>query len=162
MSDMNFSGFGEVLPEITELNAPFWQGLALGEVRLQKCGQCDAFQYPAETFCYECGAEGMSWVAVSGEGTVYSFTVVHQLYNKAFKPFLPYTVAIVQMDEGPRLLSAMLGLTRPVRIGERVKPCIRVVDNDKAFLSYVPVKEETMGIDFPIRKSFGSRIRHDS
>jgi hypothetical protein len=38
-------------------------------------------------------------------------------------------------------LSAMLALKRPVRIGERVKPCIRVVDNDKAFLTYVPIKE---------------------
>jgi uncharacterized OB-fold protein len=83
----------------------------------------------------------MSWVAVAGEGTLYSFTVVHQLYHKAFKPFLPYTVAIVQTDEGPRLLSAMLNLKRPARIGERVKPCIRVVDDGKAFLTYVPVKE---------------------
>jgi uncharacterized OB-fold protein len=72
---------------------------------------------------------------------LYSFTVVHQLYHKAFKPFLPYTVAIVQTDEGPRMLSPMLNLKRPVSIGERVKPCIRVVDDDKAFLTYVPVKE---------------------
>ena len=141
MNDMNVSEFGELFPAITELNAPFWKGLAQGEVRLQKCGTCGAHQYPAETFCYECGAEAMSWVTVAGEGTLYSFTVVHQLYHKAFKPFLPYTVAIVQMDEGPRMLSAMLGLKRPLTIGERVKPCIRVVDNDKAFLTYVPVKE---------------------
>ena len=141
MNDMTFSEFGELFPAITELNAPFWKGLAQGEVRLQKCGQCGAHQYPAETFCYECGAPAMSWVPVAGEGTLYSFAVVHQLYHKAFKPFLPYTVAIVQMDEGPRMLSAMLGLKRSVTIGERVKPCIRVVDNDKAFLTYVPVKE---------------------
>lgn len=138
---MNFSGFGELLPEVTELNAPFWKGLSRGEVRLQKCGKCGAHQYPAESFCYECGAQEMLWVAVAGQGTVYSFIVVHQLYHKAFKPFLPYTVAIVQLDEGPRMLSAMLGLQRPIRIGERVKPLIRVVDCDKAFLTYVPVKD---------------------
>jgi uncharacterized OB-fold protein len=141
MNEPSFSGFGELFPEITELNAPFWKGLAEGEVRLQKCCACGAHQYPAETFCYACGAEAMAWVAVAGEGTLYSFAVVHQLYHKAFKPFLPYTVAIVQMDEGPRMLSAMLGLKRPVAIGERVKPCIRVVDNDKAFLTYVPVED---------------------
>lgn len=141
MSDMTFAGFGELFPEITELNAPFWEGLAQGEVRLQKCGKCAAHQYPAETFCYECGAQEMSWVTAAGEGTVYSFIVVHQLYHKSFKPFLPYTVAIVQMDEGPRMLSAMLGLNRPVEIGERVKPLIRSVDGDRAFLTYVPVKE---------------------
>ena len=141
MNDMTFSGFGDLFPEITDLNAPFWKGLGQGALRLQKCGKCGAHQYPAETFCYECGGQDMSWVAVAGEGSLYSFTVVHQLYHKAFKPFLPYTVAIVQLDEGPRMLSAMLGLKRPVRIGERVKPLIRVVDNEQAFLTYVPVKE---------------------
>lgn len=141
MNDTTFAVFGELFPEITELNAPFWNGLAQGEVRLQKCGQCGAHQYPAETFCYECGAQQISWVSVAGLGTIYSFTVVHQLYHKAFKAFLPYTVAIVQMDEGPRMLSAMLGLKRPAVIGERVRPCIRVVDNDKAFLTYIPMSD---------------------
>lgn len=141
MNDVNFSGFGELFPEITALNAPFWDGLAQGEVRLQKCGKCGVHQYPAETFCYECGGQQMAWVPVKGEGSVYSFTVVHQLYHKAFKPFLPYTVAIVQMNEGPRMLSAMLGLKRPLVIGERVKPRIRLVGEGKAFLSYEPVQE---------------------
>ena len=141
MSDMAFDGFGDLFPEITELNAPYWQGLAQGEVRLQKCGRCGAHQYPAETFCYECGAREMFWVRVKGEGVIYSFTVVHQVYHKLFKLFVPYVVAIVQMDEGPRMLSAMLGLKRTLRIGERVKPCIRVVDKEKAFLTYVPVME---------------------
>ena len=141
MSDMTFAAFGELLPEITPMNAPFWEGLAQGEVRLQKCGQCDAYQYPPETFCYECGAQTMSWVAVSGEGTVYSYIVVHQMYHKAFRSFLPYTVAIVQTDEGPRMLTAMLNLRRPIQIGERVKPMIRVIDANRAFLSYVPVKD---------------------
>ena len=80
----------------------------------------------------------MSWVAVAGDGTLYSFIVVHQLYHKAFKAFLPYTVAIVQMDEGPRMLSTMLGLKKPIAIGDRVKPCIRAVDKDRAFLTYEP------------------------
>jgi len=141
MNDMNFAGFGELFPEITESNAPFWNGLAQGEIRVQRCSQCGTHQYPPETFCYECGAQDVSWVPVKGEGTLYSFIVVHQLYHKAFKAFLPYTVAIVQMDEGPRMLSAMLGLKRPVRIGERVKPCIRKADDGKAFLTYVPVEE---------------------
>ncbi len=141
MSALNFDGFGELFPEITELNKPYWDGLAQGEVRLQKCGACGKYQYPAETFCYECGAQKMSWVKVAGEGTVYSFIVVHQLYHKLLKPFMPYTVAIVQMDEGPRMLAAMLGLKKSIAIGDRVKPCIRVVDNERAFLTYVPASE---------------------
>ena len=138
MSPSNLAGFADLFPEITELNAPFWNGLTQGEVRLQKCGACGAHQYPPESFCYACGAQNLAWVAVAGEGTVYSYTVVHQLYHKAFKPFLPYVVAIVQMDEGPRMLSAMLELERAPRVGERVKPSILTVGDGKAFLTYVP------------------------
>ena len=137
----DFAVFGELFPEINELNAPFWNGLALGEVRLQKCGKCGVHQYPPESFCYECGAQDPSWVAVAGEGTVYSFIVVHQQYDKAFKEFLPYTVAIVQMDEGPRMLCTMLGLKKPIAIGDRVRPCIRTVDKDRAFLTYEPTDQ---------------------
>jgi uncharacterized OB-fold protein len=139
MPGMNFEGFDELFPEIDELNAPFWDGLVDGEVRLQKCDKCGAHQYPPESFCYECGAQDLPWTKVNGEGTVYSFIVVHQSYHKAFKDFLPYTVAIVQMDEGPRMLSAMLELEKPLNIGDRVRPCIRKVNNERAFLSYKPV-----------------------
>lgn len=140
MSGMNFDGFHELFPEINELNAPYWDGLAGGEVRLQKCGKCGFHQYPAESFCYDCGAQEMTWTEVKGEGTVYSFIVVHQSYHKAFEPFLPYAVAVVQMDEGPRMLAAVLGLERPLEIEERVKPCIRMVDNERAFLTYEPIE----------------------
>ncbi len=140
MSEMNFEGFDELFPAINELNAPFWEGLVEGEVRLQKCAKCGAHQYPAESFCYECGAQDLSWTKVSGEGTVYSFIVVHQSYHTAFKAFLPYTVAIVQMDDGPRMLSAMLGQEKPIKIGDRVRPCIRKVNNQRAFLTYKPVE----------------------
>jgi uncharacterized OB-fold protein len=136
MSEMNFEGFGELFPEINELNAPFWNGLAQGEVRLQQCHECGVHQYPPESFCYECGAQKMSWVAVAGEGEVYSFIVVHQQYHKAFKDFLPYTVVIVQMDEGPRMLGLMLDRKKATAIGDRVKPCIRRVDDQRAFLTY--------------------------
>ena len=137
----DFEVFGELLPEINELNAPFWNGLAQGEVRLQRCNACGVHQYPPESFCYECGAQDPSWVAVTGNGTIYSFIVVHQQYHKAFKEFLPYTVAIVQMDEGPRMLCTMLDLKKPVAIGDRVKPRVRTIDKDRAFLTYEPIEQ---------------------
>jgi uncharacterized OB-fold protein len=135
---MNFDQFGELFPEITPLNAPFWEGLAAGEVRLQHCQGCGAYQYPPESFCYACGATELTWEKVRGAGTVYSFIVVHQGYHQAFKEFLPYTVAVFQLDDGPRMLGAMLGLQQPIAIGDRVEPKIRVVDADRAFLSFEP------------------------
>ena len=68
-----------------------------------------------ESFCYACGSTDIAWKPSTGEGEIYSFIEVHQLYNAAFKDHLPYVVAIVQLDDGPRILGAMLGLRRGAR-----------------------------------------------
>lgn len=133
-----FDVFAELFPQITDLNAPFWEGLAAGEVRLQTCQGCGAHQYPPETFCYECGDTSFDWTAVPGHGTVYSYIIVHQPYHPAFKPFIPYTVAIVQLDQGPRMLGAMLGLDTPIAIGDRVQPRIEAIDDERSILLFEP------------------------
>ena len=132
-------------PEPTELNAPYWDGLTAGEVRLQHCNACAAYQHPAESFCYKCGATDLEWVTVSGEGTIHTFIVVHQPYHPAFQPFLPYTVATVQLDEGPRLLGPMIELEAPVAIGDRVRPRIEPIAEDRAALFFVPVDASAGG-----------------
>jgi uncharacterized OB-fold protein len=136
-----FAAFEALAPEPTELNAPYWEGLAAGELRLQRCTACGAHQHPAESFCYECGATELEWVTVSGEGTIYSFIVVHQPYHPAFQPFLPYTVATVELDEGPRLLGAMLELDAPVAIGDRVAPRIEPIAEGRAALFFRPLAD---------------------
>jgi len=134
----SFDVFAELFPPITELNAPFWEGLAAGDVRLQQCRQCSAYQHPPESFCYHCGAMSPEWKAVGAHGTVYSYIIVHQPYHPAFRPFIPYTVAIVQLDEGPRLLGAMLGLETPIAIGDRVQPRLEAIDSERAMLLFEP------------------------
>ena len=133
---MSFEGFKDLLPEITDLNAAYWEGLAEGEVRLQTCGACGARQHPPESFCYACGSTEVAWKPSTGAGEIYSFIEVHQLYNAAFKDHLPYVVAIVQLDDGPRILGAMLGLDVEPEIGARVKPAIKQVDNERAVLTF--------------------------
>ena len=134
-----FAAFASLAPEPTELNAPYWEGLAAGELRLQRCAACSVHQHPAESFCYECGATDLDWVTVSGDGTIYSFIVVHQPYHAAFQPFLPYTVATVQLDAGPRFLGAMLELDAPVAIGDRVRPRIESIAEERAALFFAPL-----------------------
>lgn len=133
---MSFEGFKDLLPEITDVNAPYWEGLNKGEVRLQTCGSCGARQHPPESFCYACGSTDIAWKPSTGEGEIYSFIEVHQLYNAAFKDHLPYVVAIVQLDDGPRILGAMLGLDGEPEIGARVRPAIKQVDNERAVLTF--------------------------
>jgi uncharacterized OB-fold protein len=141
MADLDLSGLASLAPEINSVNAPFWDGLASGEVRLQHCNACGTHQYPPESFCYQCGATDLEWQAVRGEGEVYSFVVVHRAPNPIYKQFQPYTVAIVQLDEGPRMISAMLTLDAPIDIGARVKPIIKALDGERSILTYEPKED---------------------
>lgn len=126
----------ELLPEPTDLTRPYWEGLAAGELRLQHCRACGAYQHPAESFCYHCPSTELDWETVPGHGTVYSFIVVHQRYHPAFADHLPYVVATVQLDEGPRLLAPMLDEPTTIEIGARVRPRIERVRETQAVLLF--------------------------
>jgi uncharacterized OB-fold protein len=94
-----------ILPAVDELSRPFWDGCADGELRLQRCDRCGELRYPIATICPVCLSTDATWERVSGRGRVFSFAVFHQVYNPAWADRVPYVVAIVQLDEGPRLIS---------------------------------------------------------
>ena len=137
--DPAFAPMGELLPVPTEVNEPFWNGLREGALRMQHCVACSAYQHPAETFCYACGSDRIEWETVAGGGEVYSFVVVHQPYHVAFRDRLPYVVATVQLDEGPRMLGAIFDVDPAnISIGMRVKPRIEPVSGEGAALFFEP------------------------
>ena len=89
-------------PDATE--TPFWQGAATGELRIQRCEQCGHQQHYPRKLCTQCGAEP-SWQTASGRGTVYTFTVIRQFGLPPFRDELPYVVAMIELEEGVRMLS---------------------------------------------------------
>jgi uncharacterized protein len=89
-------------PLSTPETAPFWQGCAEGELRLQRCAQCCEFYFPPRPFCPTCWSEDVEWNAVSGRATLHSYVISHR---PAAGFDAPYAIALVQLDEGPRLLS---------------------------------------------------------
>jgi hypothetical protein len=99
------------------LHAPFWRAAARRELSIQRCGRCGAHQFFARPFCLACGAEDVGWVVASGRGTVYSMTTVHRQVSPDLPT--PYVNALVQLDEGPRLLTRIVG--GPCAIGDRVR-----------------------------------------
>ncbi|WP_291408722.1 OB-fold domain-containing protein [Actinophytocola sp.] len=110
------------LPTPTDLTRPFWAGLAEGALRLQRCVECGHLRNPIATVCPECLSADHAWEQVSGLGTVFSTIVFHQVYNEAFATDVPYNVSIVELDEGPHVLSNVVG--KPpgeVRVGDRVR-----------------------------------------
>ena len=95
--------YDKPLPAITEENAAYYESLRQHAMRLQRCAACAAFRYPASPRCPRCLSDHAEWTLVSGRGTVYSWIVMHQIYDPAFRSEAPYNIAVVELDEGPRL-----------------------------------------------------------
>jgi len=94
-------------PEINDENRAFWEGCRQGELRVQKCSNCGHIRHLSPA-CPQCLKAEHEWIAASGRGTVYSWIVVHQRYNRAFEEDLPYNVTIVELDEGPRMVTSLV------------------------------------------------------
>ena len=94
-------------PDITELNRPYWDGLREGRLMFQRCG-CGNAWLPARRECPACLRSGAVWERASGCGTLLSWVVYHTAYHPAFESRLPYHVALVALDEGPRLLTRIV------------------------------------------------------
>ena len=86
---------------------PFWDGLRQRRLMLPRCGRCGPFFYPRR-LCPTCHGRDVDWMQASGRGTLYSFSIVHQAMLPAFKVAPPYVLALVQLDEGPRLMTNLV------------------------------------------------------
>ena len=94
------------LPRPTALSTPHWKGCREGVLRVQRCGDCGAFVFIPQPVCTVCFSDDLAWVETSGRGTLYSYTVVHRPQQPAFD--VPYTVAIVELEEGIHMLSNLI------------------------------------------------------
>ena len=111
------------VPERTELSKPYWDALDRGELHFQRCAECGNAWLPARTECPRCWSPEWGWEKAGGPGRLVSWVVYHRAYHPAFKDRLPYNVAIVELDEGPRLITNITG----VRGGEGLRADMRVV-----------------------------------
>ena len=88
--------------------APFWAWCRRHELRIQRCSDCGAFRHPPRPWCPECRSSGFSWEPVRGTGTVVSYTICHPPVLPAFADRAPYNAIVVQLDEGPFMVSNLL------------------------------------------------------
>ena len=118
MTDTEF----RLLPEITPETEHFWRGGERGELVLLRCSACGTFIHPPSPVCPECLGRDLAPHAVSGRGTIATFTINHQPWNPTVP--VPYVIALVEIDEQPslRLMTNIVNCASDdVRIGMRVR-----------------------------------------
>ena len=91
-------------PIVDNDSAPYWKALRDGTLVVQRCTSCGHSQLYPRDRCLVCRGE-VAFVEASGRGTVYSFTVIRQNYARPFRDWIPYVVALVDLEEGPRLMT---------------------------------------------------------
>ncbi|MSO38472.1 MAG: hypothetical protein EXQ69_09545 [Acidimicrobiia bacterium] len=95
---------------------------------LQRCAQCARLRFYPRALCPYCYSHEASWQPVAGKGFVYAATVVHRPPSPAFAADVPYVVAIIELDEGPRMMSNVVGCTpESVVVGMLVEVVFDVV-----------------------------------
>lgn len=109
------------VPDVTELTRPYWEAATRDELHVQLCPRCEKhFLYPTR-WCPHCWFPDPVWTVVTGKGQVVACTAVHQAPLAAYRPEAPYCLAIVRLDEGPQLMSNVVGCAASyVRIGMEV------------------------------------------
>jgi uncharacterized OB-fold protein len=127
------------LPRPGVESAPYWEGLNEGEIRLQRCDACSRVQFYPRSGCRYCGSTSLTWEAMSGHADVYTYTVVHRAPFEAFKEDVPYVIAVVELAEGPRLVTNVVGCpVDDVHIGMRVRPVFDRAGDDVTILRFTP------------------------
>jgi uncharacterized protein len=103
------TAYAKPLPQITPEMRPFWDAARRHRLVVQRCGGCGTHRFPARDICSRCLSREAEWVPVSGRGSVFSWAVMHQVYHPGFAADVPYAVVVVELEEGARLISNLVG-----------------------------------------------------
>lgn len=113
-------------PTPTPVSRRFWEAAAAGRLELQRCEDCGLTIHYPRVICPRCWSQRIEWAPVSGRGTVKTFTVVHRAGHPAWQPDAPYVTALVELEEGPTMLSNIVDVDPPaVRVGMPVRVVFR-------------------------------------
>ena len=100
---------------------PYWNAARERKLLIRKCSACAALHFMPRYLCPVCWSDQLEWVESKGAGSVHSFTVIRRAPMAAFAPRTPYVVALIDLDEGPRMIANLIGDDAlAVAIGDRV------------------------------------------
>lgn len=127
------------LPYASWESRGWWEGCGRGELVLQRCRSCGIVQHKPRANCVKCLTDTIEHFVASGRGTIYTFTVTQQNMVPPFRDHLPYVLAYVGLEEGPRVLTNIVGCDpTDVRIGLAVVADFATADRDDGEAFAVP------------------------
>jgi len=133
---------GRPLPVADDLSQPFWEAAKQQRLVVQRCRECGYFNHPPRLACDACQSQQLQFEPVSGQGTIYSFTVMHQPNVAGFENQIPYINILVELEEQP-LLFMVSNLPASdldkIKIGGQVEVSFEEVDPDTALPQFRPV-----------------------
>jgi uncharacterized OB-fold protein len=128
------------IPTIDSASAPYWEAAKQGQLLIAECTACGSVHHYPRPFCPFCWSEDVHPTRASGTGTLYTYSAVYVNDLAPFKERLPYVAAIVELTEGPRLMTTIedVGLD-DLRVGMPVAAVFRPVDDDDPDSAYLTV-----------------------
>lgn len=131
--------YSKPLPRPTLISKPFWDGLRVEKLLVQRCRSCRRLQHYPRPHCIVCLSQELEWAEMSGRGTVYSFTIVRRAAHPAFAADVPYVLAVIELDEGPHMTGNVVGIpAEEVRIGLPVTAVFEHVTPEVTLLKWRP------------------------
>ena len=106
----------------TPFTTYYWEHADRGELLLQRCNHCGRHQFYPRSICSHCWSEDLGWVQALGTGRIWTFTVAHQPGHPAWTEEAPYVIAVVELEEGVRMLTNIVDCDpNQVTVGQRVR-----------------------------------------
>lgn len=110
------------LPKSRPGTEVYWDACRQHELLIQRCSECGTHQFYPRIFCTSCSSRAVEWVRASGHGKVLTWTVVHRAVSEAYAADVPYTIALVELQEGPVMMSKVSSCeSEPVYSGMAVE-----------------------------------------
>ncbi len=131
--------YNKPLPHPNEISQPFWDAAKRHELQIQRCTACGTHIFYPREACSECLAADLIWIPVSGKGKLYSYTIAQAPTHPAFTDDVPYVIAIVELAEGPRITTNLVGCQPDeVTIGMSVVASFEDVNAEMTLVKFRP------------------------
>ena len=132
---------GKNFPRPSPETAVYWDACRSHQLMIQQCKDCNHNQFYPRILCTECMSQNVEWIKASGRGEVISFTIVRRPVSKAYADETPYLVALIKLEEGPNLMSNIVGCdVENVKIGMSVEVVFEDWSEDISIPKFRPVQ----------------------